>query len=251
VTTRVACPLAFDFDFSGGEYVDCFRELLRGSEISDGPDLGGTGHFAVNFKGSTGSTPAIWLTVLDATPENPDPGPTFGAETLCADILVVPFNNTKGAGVGALLNEGVGKKGLALIIHEAGNTDTLLLATVDGDPAKQGRPTTLASVSLNGKIIGNVWYRLIMTLTKTDPPIGSQNAPKWTVTGKVFTHTISTDPSSPLQVTSIGTTLTFGPQALPTGVTSPGQNGIVGSSISAVLNASVTNFSNDPDRCSR
>ena len=46
-------PPTFDFDFSGGRYVDCFRELLRGSEISDGPDVGGTGHFAVDFKGGT------------------------------------------------------------------------------------------------------------------------------------------------------------------------------------------------------
>ena len=102
---------------------------------------------------------------------------------------MVPFNNTKGAGVVALLNEGVGKKGLALILHEAGNTDTLVLATVDGDPAKKGRLTTQASMSLKGQINGDVWYRLIMTLSKTDPPAGSTAAPKWTVTGTVFTHT--------------------------------------------------------------
>ena len=71
-------------------------------------------------------------------------------------MLIVPFNNIKGAGVVALLNEGAGKKGLALVIHEAGNTDTLFLATVDGDPAKKGKLKTLVSVpaledGINGK----------------------------------------------------------------------------------------------------
>ena len=109
----------FDFDFSGGRYVDCFRELLRGSEISDGPDVGGTGHFAVNFKGGTGSTSAPWVTVLDATPENRDPGPTFGRRDTLRRHPGGALQRPKGAGVVALLNEGVGKKGLALILHEA------------------------------------------------------------------------------------------------------------------------------------
>ena len=53
VATSGACPpLVFDLDFSEGEYADCFREVLGGNEITDGPDLGGTGHSAVNFNGS-------------------------------------------------------------------------------------------------------------------------------------------------------------------------------------------------------
>ena len=108
-------------------------------------------------------------------------------------------------------------------------------------------------MSLKGQINGDVWYRLIMTLSKTDPPAGSTAAPKWTVTGTVFTHTDSRDPSSALhaRVPGAGAMLTYAPKVLPDGVTSPGQNGILGSSISGVLNGSVTNFSNDPARCSR
>lgn len=143
------CPPVFDFDFSGDAYARCFRELLRGDQIIAGKDLGDTGHTSLNVKGSSGSTPTTWLTVYDATPASPAGGPTFGAQTLCADVLTVPFNNIKGAGLVALLNEGVGKKGLALVIHEAGNTDTLFLATVDGDPAQKGKLTTLASVALS------------------------------------------------------------------------------------------------------
>ena len=142
----------FDIDFSGETYSTCFRALLRGNEITPGEDFGHTGHTSLNVKGMSGSTPTTWLTVYDTTPASPAAGPTFGAETLCADILTVPFDNIKGAGVVALLNEGVGKKGLALVIHEAGNTDTLFLATVDGDPAKKGKLGTLASVSLGDGI---------------------------------------------------------------------------------------------------
>jgi hypothetical protein len=190
-------------------------------------------------KGISGSTPTTWLTVYDAAPESPDAGPTFGAQTICADVQIVPFNNIKGAGVVALLNEQQGKKGLALVIYEAGNTDTLFLATVEGDPAKTGKLTTVASVSLQEGISGKKnWYRLIMTVNPAIPK----------VTGKVFRHSIPTDPNSALG-DQVGKTLKYRPAALPDGVTSPGENGILASSIGAVLNVSVTNFTNDATQC--
>jgi DNA-binding beta-propeller fold protein YncE len=232
------CPSVFDFDFSANAYMRCFRDLVRGDEITAGVDLGGTGHTSLNVKGSTGSTPTTWLTVYDATPATPAGGPIFGAQTLCADILTVPFNNIKGAGLVALLNEGPGKKGLALVIHEAGNTDTLFLATVDGDPSKKGKMTTLASISLEEGISGKSWYRLIMTVDPAGP----------TVTGKVFRHSTPEDPNSALGVQVAGT-LTYSPAMLPAGVASTGENGIAGSSINAVLNVSLTNFSNNTAQC--
>jgi hypothetical protein len=227
--------------FSGDTYSACFRDLFRGNEITAGQDLGGTQHTSLNMKGTATSTPTTWLTVYDTTPTIRDPGPIFGPQTLCADVLIVPFNNAKGGGLVALLNEGVGKKGLALVIHEAGNTDTLFLATVDGDPAKLGKLTTVKSVSLLGGI-SNVlnkrsWYRLIMTVGP---------APTHTVTREVFTHTVAEDPNSPLGV-QVGTTLTNA--GLPLGVTSSGEIGILGSAIGAVLNVSVTNFTNNATQC--
>ena len=232
------CPPVFDFDFSANAYLRCFRDLVRGDEITAGLDLGSTGHTSLNVKGSSGTTPSTWLTVYDSTPASLAPGPTFGAQTLCADVLTVPFNNIKGAGVVALLNEGVGKKGLALVIHEAGNTDTLFLATVDGDPTQKGKLTTLASVSLEEGISGKSWYRLIMTVNPAGP----------TVTGKVVRHSTPADPNSALD-TQVGPTLTYSPAALPAGVASTGENGILGSSINAVLNVSVTNFTNNATQC--
>src|SRR5262249_29517464 len=101
------CPATFDFDFSGSEYTDCFRDVLRGGDIDAGTDVGGTTHSALNFSGGAGSSGATWLTVYDATPDTLAPGATFGAETICADVLFHTFNNVKGAGPVALLNEGV------------------------------------------------------------------------------------------------------------------------------------------------
>jgi hypothetical protein len=69
-----------------------------------------------------------------------------------------------------------------------------------------------------------------------------------TVTGRVFTHSVPTDPNSPRD-TQVGNTLTYHPSALPEGVLSSGESGILGSAISAVLNVSLTNFSNNAPQC--
>jgi hypothetical protein len=229
------CPFEFDVDFSGNTYSRCFRDLLRGNDITARRDLGNAQYTSLNVTGaSSGSVQTTWLTVYNARSADP----TLGALTLCADLLVVPFDNTKGPGVVALFNEGEGNKGLALFIHDAGNTDNLLLATVDGDLAQKGKLTTLASVSLHGGISGKTWYRLVMTVDPASP----------TVTGKVFKHIVPTNPNSALGA-QVGDTLTYQPSALPAGVTSSGENGILGSAISAVLNVSVTNFTNNATQC--
>lgn len=60
--------------------------MQRGGQIDAGPDVGGTGHPSLVFTGSTGSGGATWLTAYDGTQSTPAPGPTFGAETPCADV---------------------------------------------------------------------------------------------------------------------------------------------------------------------
>jgi hypothetical protein len=195
------------------------------------------------FTGSTGSGGATWLTVYDATPNTPAPGPTFADETVCADVIFARFNNVKGAGLVALLNEGVNQRGLALILSDAGNSDLLRLATVEGDPAKQGKLKILKAVPLGGGVAEHVWYRLVMRLDfRSTPP---------TVTGSVRSHTDPRDPNSPLGP-PVGTlTCALGTPAcpLPDAVSSSGENGILAQAVSAVVDLSVTNFSNDPDLC--
>ena len=49
-----------------------FRDVTRLNDIEIGPDLGGTGHQALNFTGSAGAVGETWITVYDPAP-NPPP----------------------------------------------------------------------------------------------------------------------------------------------------------------------------------
>ena len=210
-----------------------FRGFRRIPDIAKGPDLCGTGHQSLNFTGQTGSAGDTWITVYD--PAGPGT-PTFMSVSLSADVMLQKFNNLKGAGLLALFNEAAGDKGLALLVNDAGNTDTLQLVTVD---AATGKKVVLATVSLKAGIQECAWYHVTM-----DVVVSGSNV---TVTGAVYTHTAPTDPGSSLGV-QVGTTLSFtgvlGTGAL-TGVTSPGEVGVVASATSAVVNASVTDFEID------
>src|SRR5262245_19647140 len=135
---------------------------------------------------------------------------------ISADVLIHRYNNKKGAGVMALYNEGTGKKGLALILYDAGNTDTLVLATVD----QGGKLSMLKSVALGASILENAWYRVTMD-------VGTGTQPQLLVTGKVFKHSTPTNPDSTVGP-QVGATLTFsGPR--PAGVGDSGEVGIIAS----------------------
>jgi len=216
------------FDFADNEYQDNFRGILRAGDINPGTDLAGGGHTSLNFTGNTSSAGSTWLTVFDATTPLPEDACQL---TLSADILISKFNNSKGAGLLALFNEATGKKGLALLVLDAGNTDVLQLVTVD----QTGKLAVLKSVSLGGGILENVWYRVTMDITDTSEP-------NVTVTGSVTRHSLATNPNSPLLPPPIGTlALTF-TGALPSGVDSTGKVGLVARAVSAVVDSSITNY---------
>ena len=222
----------YHFDF-GSRYSDCFREVQRAGAITPGMDLGLTGHTSLNLTGSAGAAGATWLTVVDQAPGDSAEDNIYGSEFLCADILMHRFDNSKGAGVVAFLNEGMGKKGLALILYNAGNTDHLVLATVEGDPARAGKIAIVKRLPLGGLIQENAWYRVLLTAVVDGPP---------QIMGQVFKHAVKTDPNS--AISQVGGTLVYTPESLPAGVDALGQNAIIGSAFSAAVNASVTNFSN-------
>ena len=141
------------------------------------------------------------------------------------------------------------QRGLALILSDAGNSDLLRLATIDGDVAKKGNFTVLdcpanggkkpCTVQLKDGIAENVWYRLIMTVDPARP----------NVTGSVFTHVAPSDPNSDLGV-QVGTTLIYRPDVLPAGISDRGQDALMAQAVSAVVDLSITNFTND-ERCAR
>jgi hypothetical protein len=213
-----------------------FRDVRRPNDINIGTDLGGTGHQALNFTGTAGAGGDTWITVYDP---NPPPGPaTFGSVTLSADVLIHAYNNKKGAGLLALYNEATGKKGLALTLYDAGNTDTLVLATVD----QTGKLVTLKTVSFGARIAENVWYRVIMVVSVE--PGGRVN-----VEGYVLPHATPTNPNSAPLDFLVGVPLTFsgtlGTGAL-AGVDPTGEVGILAAAVAAANSSSVTNITIKP-----
>ena len=131
-----------------------------------------------------------------------------------------------------LREEAPSRKGLALTLHSAGNTDTLVLATVD----QAGRLVTLKTVSLGAAIAENGWYRVSMAV--------SVAAGFVSVVGTVVKHQVPTDPDSAL-TTQVGPSLTFsaalGAGAL-AGVDATGEVGILAAAVNAANGCSVTNI---------
>jgi hypothetical protein len=203
-----------------------FRDVRRPTQINVGPDVCGTGQEAINFTGTVGAAGDTWISVYDPAP-NPPPA-TFGSVSLAADVLIRRFDNPKGVGLLALYNEAAGKKGLGLIVLDAGNTDRLQLVAVD----QAGRRTILASVPLGSGIQECVWYRVTMDVVVNGADV--------TVTGRVFQHASPTDPDSPIAA-QVGSTLSF-TGARPAGVDDIGEVGIVAAATLAVVDSSVTNF---------
>ena len=209
-----------------------FRGVRRAAGISVGPDLGGTGHNAMNFTGTAASSGDAWITVYDTTPADASVRNTFGSVNLSADVLIHTYNNRKAAGLLALFNEGAGQKGLALLVYDSGNSDSLAVGTVDGASSAF---TSLATVGLAGNIVENVWYRITMSVSVS----GGTGA----VTGKVFRHAAPADPSSALG-TQVGAVNFSG--ALPAGVQGAGEVGMAASAYSTAVDSSVTNFIINP-----
>src|SRR5215813_13991266 len=151
----------FPITFDDNQYTSCFTDVRRGPDINDdgAPDLGGTGHTALNFTGGAGPAGDTWLTKFTPNGGTRICGGDFTQVT--ADVLIHTYNNTKGAGLVALLDSAPGGKGLALILYDQGNSDALQLATID---AATGKLTKLTSVSLGAGIAENAWYRLVLTL---------------------------------------------------------------------------------------
>jgi hypothetical protein len=205
---------------------DDFRDVRRPNDINIGPDLCGTGQDSLNFTGGAGPGGDSWITFYDPLPR--PPADTFGSVSLSADVQIRLFNNAKGAGLLALFNEAAGKKGLGLLVINNGNTDRLLLVTVD----QFGKLTALQSVALGSKIHECVWYRVTM-----DVDVGTSDV---AVTGQVFNHVTPSDPNSALSG-QVGATLTF-TGLRPAGVDATGEVGVLAVATSTVVNSSVTNF---------
>ena len=221
-----------NFDFSGTQYQDNFRDVRRASDINAGTDLAGGGHPSLNMTGSSNPFPKgdAWITVYDEDPSTSSPTSFVGSIRLSADVLVHKFDNLKGAGVLALFNEGAGQKGLALILY--GSRDNLGLATLD----EAGTRVHVDSVLLGSAIKLDIWYRVTMKVAVSGDDL--------TVKGKVFKHASDSDPDSALGA-QVGDTLSFTGSLSALGLAGSGQIGVVGFAKRAKVSSSVTNFSAD------
>src|SRR5262245_9468395 len=87
-------------NFGDSQYTACFTDVRRGSDINDdnAPDLGGTGHTALNFTGGAGPAGDTWLTRYTPWGHTKNFKGWSGICTF-ADVLMHTYNNTKGAGI--------------------------------------------------------------------------------------------------------------------------------------------------------
>lgn len=226
------------YDFSDTQYTDDFTAIRRGSQIKgDGvEDLGGTGHTALNFTGKAGPAGDTWLAKW--TPGGA-PGIFKGrcGTAVGANVLIHPFNNRKGAGVVALLNDANrGDKGLAVVLYGNGNTDAVQLATID---SFTGKLVPLKTAPLIAPVKENAWYAVIMELT-VDLAVEGHSL---LVEAFVLSLQDPTNPNSDfdrmigfLHYTTWQTSLEE------IGLEPQGQVGIMASAINAAIDSSVTNW---------
>jgi hypothetical protein len=208
-----------------------FREVRRADGIgfNNGTDVcGGTNHWGFSLTGSAGAAGDNWIAVLDGAPNDDTPTSLFGDVTVRADVLIRPFNNSKGGGVLARFNQD--HKGLALTISNAGNTDRLLLGTVSaGSPAF----TTLASANLNGQINQCAWYQVNLY-------VGNQQSTfAW---GTVWSHVDPSNPNSSLDDVLGSVEI----PAAPDGILATGEIGFFGRATLAVEDTTIANWFGSP-----
>jgi hypothetical protein len=225
------------YDFAGTQYTDDFTDVRRGSKIDGGaPDLGGTSHTALNFTGQAGTAGDTWLTKWTPGGATSIFNGRCGTRVAAA-VLVHPFNNRKGAGLVALLNDAnPGDKGLAVVLYDNGNTDAMQLATID---SFKGKLVPLKTVPLIAPIQENAWYVVLMDLMVDLAYDGHSLL----VRAVVISLQDPTDPNSEgdrvigfLQFTTFQTSLEG------IGLQPAGQVGVMASAISAVVDSSVTNW---------
>jgi len=230
-----AGPITFasaaDYDNNAAQTTGWFRDVLNGSLINRGLDVGGTGHTALNFTGSDNNAAVLGrIAVYDTAPSTTSPTFFTGDIAISADILIGTVNNGKGAGIMTLFGESGSDAGLALFLSDAGNSDGLNVRLVQQTGISSAN---LSTVALGTGITEDAWYRLALTL--------SFNGPNFTITGKVYGHTTDTDPNSALGA-QVGSTLSYTALLSSGNYSNPYEIGLVGRGIGAVEDTSVTNF---------
>jgi hypothetical protein len=244
----------------GAEIIDLtqLRSVLRGSEISLGPDVGEEApgypnHAAMNFQGPSPPSTA-WLAVYDLA--------AYGDVTVCADMLDSEINGEQCGGVVALMTEGAGGRAIIARSCDAKNTDTLRLGVLD---TSSGAVTPLVNTNLFSRIdtYGGTnppancdhhqhqldyhmycqWVRTCLTVRTNQNGTVTLTATSWLRGTGPKNDPTRDDPTSPL-LTLIGTATWTGPR--PANVASTGKIGLAGTATQGNESISLTNLVVNP-----
>jgi hypothetical protein len=223
------------------DYINSGKNLVQcGNSACDN----GTGtQTALNFTGPDQADGFMtYLSLYDTTPtDEATTKDTFSAAvpgglTISADVLFAT-DHAASAGVVAMYTEG--QDGLALLVDNAGNTDTGSLRLIfqdSGNPI----PVVLASADPGDIDLGQ-WYRVTLSILV--------NGDNVTAVGTIKGHQTGTDPNSPLLATALVTlnfsgTLSnpdFGtlpaPNQTTLTLTNPGEIGVMAMARTAITGA--------------
>lgn len=244
----------------GAESIDLtlLRSVLRGSEISLGPDLGEeapgyANHAAMNFEGQSPPNTA-WLAVYDLA--------AYGDVTVCADMLDSEINGEQCGGVAALMTEGSGGRAIVARSCDAKGTDTLRLGVLD---TSTGVVTPLVNTNLFSRIdtYGGTnppancdhhqnqadfhmycqWVRTCLTVKANQNGSVTLTATSWLRGTGLKNDPSRDDPTSPA-LTLIGTATWTGPR--PANVATTGKIGLAGTATQGYERISLTNLVVNP-----
>ena len=230
------------------------RSVLRGNEISLGPDLGEQKppllpHTAVNFEGQSPPNTA-WLTVHDQA--------VFGDGTVSADMIDSEINGEQCGGVAALVTEGASGRAIVARSCDAKGTDTLRLGVLN---TATGVVTSLVNTNLFGRIDtygGSVppancdhnrgqldyhmycqWVKTSLTVTTNQNGTVTFTATSWLRGTGLKNDPSRNEPTSP-DLTLIGTATWTG--ARPANVATTGKIGLVGTATQGWERISMANL---------
>jgi hypothetical protein len=197
-------------------------------------DNGSGTQTSLNFTGPNQSGGVTYLTLYDTTPaDGAATTDTFDASvpgglTISADVL---FASNHGAGGGVVALYGEGQDGLALILNNAGNTETGSLELVYRSPGQGDLLISSAELTPGDVVLLGNWYQVTLNIM-VNAALGTYSA-----TGTIQSHVTGTDPNSNLLATlaSISTSGSLTSPGNALDLTNPGQVGVL-----AVANVGIT-----------
>lgn len=249
------CP-GLPLDFSGSQYDDCMRDVLRGDQITVGLDTAAPRpplepHPALNIAGQN-PPGGPWLTVYD-------PVDFGGSVTVCVDAIESLPGGKQCGGICALITEGAGGRAVCAKTCNQKAAGSLELGTLNVgtgvitalhpnvpvalDTYGGSVPPANCELRADGACHAYCqWFRTCLTVVIAPTGTLTATATAWLRGTGLKNDPSRYDPNDPT-LTLIGTVVYVGVQ--PAGVATSGKIGILGAAIEQ-QRISFTNFSVGP-----